>query len=152
MPSTRALKGIANGLVETFVSRNNDVFGYWGIGQIQREMEGHPHSVIELDLLHGQAVPEGPIARKLVAHYSEYLFACLARDGFAISKVTTAKVLIEFGAFGEAKAPDLFSTIGQPFNCKAILGSQSGKTFSAVRGGLSRPHNPAIELRSMRAQ
>ena len=27
MPSTRALKGIANGLVETFVSRNNDVFG-----------------------------------------------------------------------------------------------------------------------------
>lgn len=152
MPSTRALKGIANGLVETFVSRNNDVSGYWGIGQIQREMEGRPHSVVELDLLHGQAMPDGPVARELVARYSEYLFECLARDGFALSKVTAAKVLVEFGTFGEAKAPDLFSTIGQPFNCKAILASTSGKTFSAVRGGLSRPHNPVIERRSMRAQ
>jgi len=152
MPSTRALKGIANGLVETFVSRNNDVSGYWGIGQIQREIEGRPHSVVELDLLHGQAVPEGPVARELVAHYSEYLLACLARGGFALSEVTAAKVLIEFGNFGEAQAPDLFSTIGQPFNCKAILASQSGKTFWAVRGGLSRPHSSAVERRSMRAQ
>ena len=152
MPSSRVLKSVANGLVGTFVSRNNDVSGYWGIGQIQREIEGRPETVVELDLLHAKATPEGPIARTLIAHYSMYLFASLAREGFTLSEVTAAKILVEFGNFGEAKAPDLFSTIGQPFNCKAVLASQSGKTFSAVRGGLSRPHNPAIERRSLRAQ
>ena len=152
MPSSRVLKSIASGLVGTFVSRNNDVSGYWGIGQIQREIEGLLDKVVELDLLHGKAAPEGPIARELIAHYSAYLFASLAREGFAASEVTAAKVLVEFGTFGEAQAPDLFSTIGQPFNCKVVLASQSGKTFSVVRGGLSRPHNPIVECRSMRAQ
>jgi hypothetical protein len=146
------LRSVANGLVGTFVSRNNDVSGYWGIGQVQREIEGLSDTVVELDLLHGKATPEGPIARALIAHYSTYLFASLAREGFTRSEVTAAKVLVEFGNFGEAKDRDLFSTIGQPFNCKAVLTSRSGKTFSAVRGGLSRPHNPAIERRSLRAQ
>jgi len=152
MPSSRVLKSVANGLVGTFVSRNNDVSGYWGIGQIQRELEGLPGTVVELDLLRGKATPEGPIARALIAHYSTYLFASLVREGFTPSEVTAAKVLVEFGNFGEAKGPDLFGTIGQPFNCKAVLASQSGKIYSAVRGGLSRPHNPAVERRSLRAQ
>ncbi|MET3650800.1 hypothetical protein [Dyella japonica] len=152
MPSSRVLKSIANGLVGTFVSRNNDVLGYWGIGQIQREIEGLSDTVVELDLMHGVAMPEGPIAKALIAQYSTYLLASLARDGFTPSELTAAKILVEFGNFGEAEAPDLFSTTGQPFNCRAVLTSKSGKTFSAVRGGLSRPHNPAIELRSLRAQ
>ncbi len=151
MPSSRALKGLASGLIETFVSRNNDVSGYWGIGLIQRELEGRPDTVVELDLLHGRATPDGPIARELVAHYSAYLSESLARAGFAQSAVTAAKVLVEFGTFGEASAPDL-GAIGSPFNCKAVLASRSGKVFLAVRAGQSRPHNPERERRSMRAQ
>jgi len=34
MRKRHALKGVAYGLVDTFVSRNNDVSGYWGIGQL----------------------------------------------------------------------------------------------------------------------
>ena len=48
MPSSRALKGIATGLAETFVSRNNDVSGYWGIGQVQKEIEVRSHVIVEL--------------------------------------------------------------------------------------------------------
>jgi hypothetical protein len=150
MPSSRALKSIANGLVETFVSRNNDVSGYWGIGQIQREL-GHPDAVVELDLLHGKATPNGPIARELVTRYSAYLSESLARDGFNHSAITTAKVLVEFGAAGEAGTADFAST-GIAFNCKAVLASRSGKIFSAMRAGNSYPHDPKRELRSKRAQ
>jgi hypothetical protein len=45
----RTKKGIANDLVETFGSRINDVSSYWGIGQIQREIEGLASAVAELD-------------------------------------------------------------------------------------------------------
>jgi len=150
MPSSRALKGIANGLVETFVSRNNDVSGYWGIGQIQRELEGHPDAVVELDLLHGKATPDGPIARELVACYSTYLSESLARDGFNPSAVTTAKVLVEFGSAEGARTADYGST-WSAFSCKAVLESRSGKVFSAVRAGSSRPHDSKRELRSNRS-
>jgi hypothetical protein len=151
MPSASALRGIASGLVETFVSRNNDVSGYWGIGQIQREIGGSPDAFVDLDLLHGKATPDGPIARELVAHYSVYLSASLAREGFSLSGITAAKVLIEFGAFGEVSSPD-FSAIGNPFTCKVILANGSGKVLSAVRAGHSWPHNPERELCSKRAQ
>jgi len=150
MPSAHALKGIASGLVETFVSRNNDVSGYWGIGQIQREIKGQSHAAVELDLLHGKATPDGPTARELVAHYSAYLSASLAREGFAISRVTAAKVLIEFGPMGEASIPEL-GALGSPFNCKAVLESRGGKIFSATRAGHSWPHDPERELRSRRS-
>jgi hypothetical protein len=149
MPSSRALKGIASGLVETFVSRNNDVAGYWGIGQIQRELEGYPHAVVELDFLHGSAMPDGPMARGIAVHYGSYLSASLVRSGFTPSAITAAKVLIEFGTFGEAQAPG-FVAMGNPFNCKVVLASANGKVFSAVRAGHSWAHNPDRERRSAR--
>lgn len=149
MPSSRALKGIATGLAETFVSRNNDVSGYWGIGQVQREIEVRSHVIVELDLLRGEAKPDGPIARELVAHYSAYLSASLAREGFSLSGVTTAKVLIEFGLLGEASIP-ILGAVGTPFNCRVVLASRSGKIFSAMRAGHSWPHNAEREQCSRR--
>jgi hypothetical protein len=151
MPSSRALNGIASGLVGTFVSRNNDVAGYWGIGQIQREIEGGPHSVVELDLVHARAMPDGPVARELIAHYMAYLTTLLARCGFTHAAITGAKVFIEFGMLGVDHAPG-FAAMGSPFNCKVVLVSTSGKMFSAVRAGHSWAHNPERELRSARVQ
>ena len=151
MPSFRLLRGIVNGLVETFISRNNDVSGYWGIGQLQREIGSASPALIELDLLHGHAKPDGPIAREVAGRYAVSLSERLVRAGFTPSAVTSAKIVIQFGTFGNARAPDLFSTLGQPFNCKAVLVSPEGKLFCAARGGLCRPHNPMIETRSLRA-
>jgi hypothetical protein len=150
MPGSRALKSIANGLVETFMSRNNDVFGYWGIGQIQRELEGYPDMVVELDLLHEKAAPDGQIARELAMHYSVYLFKSLARDGFASSAVTTAKVLVEFDTVRTPGTAVGFTW--RAFDCKVVLASRSGRVFSAARAGSSHAHDPGHEHRSKRAE
>lgn len=150
MPGSRALKGIASGLVETFVSRNNDVFGYWGIGQLRNETEDRESRTVELDLLSGETDPKRPVASNLIVKYSGYLSASLVRAGFPLSRVIRARILVEFGSFGDARDPDLFSTLGEPFNCKAVLVGTSGKAFSAVRGGLCRRHDARCEQQSMR--
>ena len=151
MPGSRALSGIANGLVETFVSRNNDVFGYWGIGQLRNETEDRGSHAVELDLFSEQPGPKRPVASHLITRYLGYLSAALARAGFPPSLVVRARILVEFGSFGDACAPDLFNTLGEPFNCKAVLVERNGKAFSAVRGGLCRRHDARCELQSMRA-
>lgn len=149
MPSSRELSSIANGLVETFMSRNNDVWGYWGIGLVQRELEGHPEMAVELDLLHGKAAPDGRVARELATHYSAYLFKSLARDGFTVSAVSSAKVLVQFDI---VKAPMVIGGFTwRAFDCTVTLESRSGKTFWAARAGSSRPHDPGHEQRSKRA-
>ncbi|MGN6228101.1 MAG: hypothetical protein ACTHNM_11770 [Dyella sp.] len=150
MPGSRALAGIVSGLVETFVSRNNDVSGYWGIGQLRKEIEDQGCHAAELDLLAGQVDQAPPIVSTLIARYGAYLSASLARDGFSPTHVVEAKISIEFGSFGNASEPDLFSTLGEPFNCRATLLSRSGKVFSAVRGGLCRRHDPRCEQQSRR--
>lgn len=150
MPGSRALKNIAHGLVETFMSRNNDVFGYWGIGQIHRELEGHPIMIVELDLLHEKATPDGQIARQLATRYSTYLFESLSRDGFTSSAVTAAKVLLEFDTI---KTPETAGGVTwRAFNCKVALTSSSGKVFCAMRASSSHPHDPNRERCSNRAQ
>lgn len=109
-------------------------------------------ALIELDLLHGRAYPDGPIAREVAGRYAVTLSERLVQAGFAPSDIASAKIVVQFGTFGDARAPDLFSTIGEPFNCKAILASSGGKLFSAVKGGLCRPHNSMVEARSLRAR
>jgi hypothetical protein len=150
MAGSRALRGIANGLVDTFVSRNNDVSGYWGIGQIQHELEGLAIAVAELDLLNGDAVPDGPVGRALIAHYSGYLAEKLGKSRLGPLDVTEAKVIVEFGAFGEAASYDHLGIPGAPFNCKVLLAGRNGRVYSAMRAGRSRPHDPGREQRSLR--
>jgi hypothetical protein len=144
MVRNRDLKGIAQGLVETFISRNNDVSGFWGIGMLYREALEHSASRVDLDILSGQSQPEGPTAQAVLSRYSAYLFSRL--DGLQILK---AQITLEFGTFGLCQAPRYFS-YGDPFVCTVLLTSASGRTYTSCRTGRCAPHS-SDESRSTRA-
>jgi hypothetical protein len=147
MPGSRSLKGLASGLAETFISRNNDVSGYWGIGMLRRELENLQRTSVELDLLLGEATRGGPVANSLIAHYSQWLAKSRARAGFLPSQVAGAKVIIDFRALGKTLNPALVNTYRQAFSCEVSLVSLSGRIFSAVREGLCWRHDPKREQR-----
>jgi hypothetical protein len=56
MPSSRKLKSVAAGLLGSFVSRNNDIGGYWGIGVLCRDTAAMGGKV-ELNLITRVAAP-----------------------------------------------------------------------------------------------
>ena len=45
------LKSIGDGILSSFVSRNNDVYGYWGIGKLYNWMLASKSMTIKIDLL-----------------------------------------------------------------------------------------------------
>jgi hypothetical protein len=51
MSPRKNIKGVALGLLGTFVSRNNDIDGYWDIGVLRLYSEKHHLSTLTFDLL-----------------------------------------------------------------------------------------------------
>jgi hypothetical protein len=142
MAKNRDLKGIACGVAESFISRNNDISGYWGIGMLYKEAIEHSVTVIELDLLTGQSLPGAQASQAAVSHYSSYITERLAG-----LQVLTARITLEFGTFGKIIERWRFSYgDGDPFVCTVLLTSAAGRTYVCSRGGRSRPHS-SIESR-----
>ena len=146
----RILKGLANGLVETFISRNNDVSGYWGIGQLYREALDHQQSETSLDLLGNRAQPNGRIGAAVILQYRSYVSSRLARYQMSLEDILEAKIEIHFGTFGACRPPQ-YHSYGDPFVCRVSLRARHGPTYNATRAGRAAPHDPCNESRSTRA-
>ena len=61
------LQGIANALNENFVSRNNDVNGYWAMGQLNSLATDTRTTSMHFYLTH--------LEKKRIAHYITILYA-----------------------------------------------------------------------------
>jgi hypothetical protein len=59
---------VANGLAGSFISRNNDVGGYWGLGKLRLRFEQ-----INIDLLSKQLSPADGEFQDMVNRYAEWL-------------------------------------------------------------------------------
>lgn len=54
MASRKQFLGFARGLTPRFISRNNDINGYWGVGVMAKRLHEAGRNVIEFDLLSPQ--------------------------------------------------------------------------------------------------
>jgi hypothetical protein len=143
MKNSRDLKGIACGVAESFISRNNDVSGYWGIGMLYQEAIEHSTALIQLDLLTGLTQPDAFASKSVSSHYSTYLAKRLAGQ-----QIVAARINLEFGTFGSSMEPKACS-YGDPFVCTVTLVATTGRTYTCARGGRCKPHS-ARERRSTR--
>ena len=146
MRRRRALKGVACGLVETFVSRNNDVSGYWGISQLYREALERQVRSVSIELLGHSSPGIGPVAQVVQSHYAKRLEHMVLNAGVSLSQ---AQVVVEFGTFGSSPPPREYS-YGDPFLCIVSLAGPNGRTYNAARTGRCSPHDPGAETRSNR--
>ena len=147
MRGRRALKGLAYGLIESFVSRNNDVQGYWGIGKLYGEALEQSGSSVCIDLIDQNVRPTGPAAGAIQLHYAGRLDRMASAAGVLLSE---AHVIVEFGMFGSYPPPHSHS-YGDAFVCTVSLVGSNGFTFKAARTGFCSPHDPARERCSTRA-
>ncbi|KRG71285.1 hypothetical protein ABB27_03260 [Stenotrophomonas terrae] len=150
MASTRHLKGISRSLGETFISRNNDLAGYWGLGLLCLETATLADTSARFDLLARTSAPGGPISQALAANYGDVLTALLARADIQSSQLTSAAMEVRFGSFGMCATP-LWTGRGAPYHCSIVLVSQVGKAYISNLAGYCAPHDPGIESRSTRA-
>lgn len=73
MARRKEFKTIANGLLSSFISRNNDVYGYWGIGKLYSHMLKSKMMILEIDLINRTIKPENREFDLLIKNFSERL-------------------------------------------------------------------------------
>jgi hypothetical protein len=149
MSRRRELKGIVAGLLGSFVSRNNDVAGFWAIGKLHSYARNHQTSEVLLDLLAQSVVPSSTELQPMLKKYGASLESRIASCGLSSENVLKAVVRLAFDAAVSDDRPPS-SLPGTPFRCTVELADDLGRIYSQSHLGVARPHDSARETRSTR--
>ena len=145
----RNLRDVAAGMLGAFVSRNNDIDGYWALGMLcadHRDGGGATH----LMLHERRALPATPSAGLTTEKFADRLGVMLAHHGFVPADLAAATITVEFDIAAQIPAGH-WPLSGKPFRCTVVLTDRPGRTFIASDIGRCAQHNAAAERRSTRA-
>ncbi|QPI52584.1 hypothetical protein IV454_14475 [Massilia antarctica] len=129
MMKLKTLKHVAAGISQSFVSRNNDVGGYWALGELYKECSAPDYAFL-LSLLDGISIPSTPAASQVVKNYAMFLQRALVSQGIALGELEDANVFIQFDTASPERALDV-QCQGDPFLCIVTLSTWQGKTAVA---------------------
>jgi hypothetical protein len=145
MSKRKELMGIASGLLGSFVSRNNDFDGYWGIGMLCSHSVENGGQPIMLDLIDRTISPPNTRLQEIAANYGNLLLTHLERRAIPASRVQQCQILLKFNLTGINRNEVPQTTHGSPFFCEVNLKSVAGNVYTASRYGWCDPHDPSRE-------
>jgi hypothetical protein len=146
----RELLDVPHAIAGSFVSRNNDVDGYWSLGLLRSFADRNQVWSLQFDLVNGATEPEATLLGRVAAAYRSVLVRQLTTRGIARGVVAKALVVLTFNP--DAPHTPSIATEGAPFSCTVLLTDHRGRDFERILIGHCAPHDPRRELRSTRAQ
>lgn len=151
MPRRNELKNIANGIVSSFNSRNNDVSGYWGIGKLCRAATENGTSFVMIDLLNTRISLNTNEFGAQINRYREMLQRLTSKGSIPASWITKAIIVTSFNQEFDKHYHFFRSALGQPYICTITITDDLGKEYVVTAGGNCLPHDPSREAMSNRA-
>lgn len=139
---------LAHGLLSSFVSRNNDVSGYWGIGKFYSHMLSSQSMILNLDFITKTLEPENKEFQKLINQYARKLFTQMEKRGLDTRSLRSAKLILE--GFPNEPSPHLQDIAPNRMFCQLILSDDLGKEYRSETNIWCRVHSPDSESRSAR--
>lgn len=144
------LRGIANSLNSSFVSRNNEFGGYWAIGQLKRFAIEHRLTTIEFSLSAHRSNARVPLIDHITQHYTSVLTDLMMIQKLPKSWVNGVRITLDFDpAVEDAQLYDS-PTSGEPFTSLCQIEDDNGRHYSSLICGRCKPHSAVRELRSLR--
>jgi hypothetical protein len=150
MPSYKHLKGVAAGLAGTFVSRNNDIGGYWAIGIIYDEVADSGCSEITFNLQDAQVSPQVKCAGLMLSRYRETTDRMLQNLGLSWDDLTSVNVNIRFASDTKSNDSGMMSEFGDLFCCKVAISDADSRTWSVKIESWCHRHGTRRYMRSGR--
>lgn len=151
MARRKDLKNIASGLAGTFVSRNNDIDGYWGIGKLCLLAQQSGQHQVRLGLWPMMALtPAHPPLHGALASLHTLrarLEQNLERQGIPKQWITSVSLNL---VFSTADVPDTPYRRGKPFSLTVSILDDQSRNHVVTCGGFCAPHHPRREARSTR--
>ncbi|OUR65890.1 hypothetical protein A9Q79_02595 [Methylophaga sp. 42_25_T18] len=150
MPRRKQLKGIALNLASSFISRNNDVDGYWALGLLYKEAVMSGTTMFTLNLETGESFPQYKFSKRLSIPYFDFLQDQLKKQGFEREQVVCADIELEFNTAPTSRQIMFKSTWGDPFVCKISLKDDLSRVWHVEVRGWCGQHDALSERRSIR--
>ena len=148
MARRKDLKNIASGLAGTFVSRNNDIDGYWGIGKLCLLAQQSGLNQVSLRLWPTmELTPAHPPFHGALATLRARLDQNLERHGIPKQWITSSSLNL---VFSQAEVPVTPYRSGKPFTLTVSIVDDQSRNHSVTCGGFCAPHHPRREARSTR--
>jgi hypothetical protein len=150
---------IASGILYSFVSRNNDLDGYWGIGVLYLYAQQVGELTVTVDILGNLVNPQvtrllriyrQPNFEVLIDRYRSMLFTLLDKRGLPRTWVTDAVFSIEFKSKAAVPAYPKIGENSEAFACTLSMKDDLGRGHVFHTAGWCWPHNPWREMRSTR--
>lgn len=145
MSKRKQFKNIINGLLCSFISRNNDVDGYWGIGKMYALMVKSKSLKIEIDLIKKTMSPYDKEFKLAISTYSKYLFNSMEIEKIAREDLSQAIIILK--GFPNTPILSLERLAPHKIHCKIIIIDNLSVKYSLEKNVWCREHNPELESR-----
>ena len=157
MAGRRILTNVAHGITGSFVSRNNDVDGYWALGQLLSHTLASTSPSLIIDLGVGCSTPAfsaEPLS-PLPARWSEVFWKSVDREGLARSTVRHAELSLECDLASDRPRDEPKPLLRRRrteylVRCRTAITDDRGRVYEATNEVWCAPHDPAFEFRSTR--
>lgn len=146
MARRKEFKSIANGLLSSFISRNNDVYGYWGIGKLYSHMLKSKTMILEIDLVNSSVVPNDNEFELLIKSFSDRLMTQMEKRGLNPQNLISAKIILT----GYPKDRPSTAYAPNKINCDFIITDDLGKIHQTIENVWCRKHSRWKESKSTR--
>lgn len=152
MPRRRELKDLAAGISSKFISRNNDLYGYWAPGILYKELDRISSKGVSLNLLSGKSSPQLDSGNQVAKIFKDYFDSQIVIRGFKTEQIKQAVLTLQFEAHPSKKHLSNLgvSRRGKPFNCAVQILDDLGNNYFFVSKGWCAKHDPGLENRSTR--
>lgn len=150
MPRSARLKNIAGGLCGAFVSRNNDLYGYWALGKLRLLAEQHSRKTVLLDFLTQSMEPASPEFSTVLVRYSRLLEKLIKISRVRTEEITAASIVIDFAPAPWLRPRYIDPECGDQFVLTVTIEADGRMPGIVRRASYCRPHDPDKERRSTR--
>ena len=134
MGRRRELRNIANGLIGSFVSRNNDQNGYWGLGLLYEFANLHKTDTVQLSLLSNSDVETKKEFSFLISLYKSRLVKHLSARNIDINCVKDVFITSKFNQESNPKYHYWGSGLGDPCVCTCEIIDDNGEVIHDMVG------------------
>jgi hypothetical protein len=155
------LKSVGSWVLHSFVSRNNDLDGYWAIGKLYLFAKRLGETSVALDLFKKTLSPDPrrlsglykpPNVEILCARYGGMLLRALATRKVPLQWAASATIRVDFDRPDVVPAYVRPGINAKPFGCTLHLVDDLSHEHVLALAGWCWPHDPGIEHRSTRAE
>jgi hypothetical protein len=150
MARRRELKGIANALNSSFVSRNNDFHGYWSLGLLKHFALRDGGTSVDLSFPLPQPEASDKLIHFLVRHYTNMLTNLLNRQRIPHEWVSNVSITLDFRPQIKDAALIEGAASIEPFACHCKITDDRGRHFASTLYGRCWMHSAKKESRSTR--